>query len=104
MPEARRCPRCGGYEWDSQDRCLGKGCGYEAKPSGSPGWWGGKDWQPHEARPPREAQTPHLTDPPELHTCPACVQVALYWDGAMKLYKCLNNRCGHWFAREEIGG
>lgn len=101
MPAGPRCPRCGGYEWDSEDRCLGMGCGHHMKPAGAPVWWGGQNWQPHQEPPPRPIGP---VAPPPLYTCPSCKQVSLFWDPGMSLYNCLNLSCRRWFAREEIGG
>lgn len=38
-----RCPKCGGYSFDSDDRCLN--CGYTPPAPKPPAWWGSKQWQ-----------------------------------------------------------
>ena len=38
----QRCPKCGGYSYDSNDNCIN--CGYTIPTAKPPAWWGSKDF------------------------------------------------------------
>jgi len=86
-----RCPQCGGYSFDSEDRCLN--CGYkisfDAKP---PPWWGLSGLRKASTT---ERPTKDATDlrPPKLRVCPRCHERSLFYNDKESMYECLNKRC-----------
>lgn len=104
-----RCPKCGGYSFDSDDRCLN--CGYTPPKAKPPACWGGPSWQ----RPPKPPATGKGSDetqspPPEkevgrtpgLERCPACREVSLSWNKQTNLFECLNLKCKRKFTESEL--
>lgn len=86
-----RCPKCGGYSFDSDDRCLN--CGYvissKVKP---PSWWGSRALRKSTTTsvPKNEAAIVH---PPKLSICPNCQELSLFYNERDKMYECLNKKC-----------
>lgn len=87
-----RCPQCGGYSFDSEDRCLN--CGYKisfnAKP---PSWWS----SPGQRKRVSTNETPGKgavdLQPPKLGICPRCHERSLFHNDRDGVYECLNRRC-----------
>lgn len=99
-----RCPKCGGYRFDSDDKCLN--CGYTIPVAKPPAWWASKDFQsPMSSDTPNseggESKDEHspiydnLTSntPPELDICPCCKEKSFFWNENNHLYECLNRNC-----------
>lgn len=99
-----RCPKCGGYSFDSDDKCLN--CRYTIPIAKPPLWWGRKDFQPSmsshvhsveggESKYMHNPTYDKLTSnkPPNLETCPYCNRKSYFWNEYNKLYECLNRKC-----------
>jgi len=96
-----RCPKCGSYGFDCEDRCSN--CGYFIPSQKPPAWWGRKDFQSPEKTPEYgerggEEHHPNGADwsevsKPELHDCPHCRERSLFWNQHTLMYECLNARC-----------
>jgi len=96
-----RCPNCGGYGFDWEDRCTN--CGYSVPSQKPPAWWGRKDFQCPDKTPEHgeKVENEHHRDStdsseasePELHDCPHCRERSLFWNQHTLMYECLNARC-----------
>lgn len=86
-----RCPQCGGYSFDSEDRCLN--CGYkmsfDAKP---PSWWGSPGRRKHSI-PKTNTKADATLQSAKLGVCPRCYQRSLFHNDRDSLYECLNKKC-----------
>lgn len=93
-----RCPKCGVYGFDWEDRCSH--CGYSHPSQRPPAWWGRKDFQRSDKTPEMGQEDEHMktsdsseVSEPELHDCPHCNEHSLFWNQHTLLYECLNIRC-----------
>lgn len=101
-----RCPNCGGYSFDSDDRC--RGCGYSAPKPKAPPWWG----MPSRPRQPEPAnEGPNVPKPPAPGTksepllrCPECGDPSLWWNGQNRLFECLNLKCKRTITEQDMAG
>jgi hypothetical protein len=108
-----RCPKCGGYSFDSEGRCLGPKCGHVISTGKPPSWWGGKDFSVHRRSPKdrgkgnKEGHPNHDrgdVSPPELKDCPYCKHKSLFWNKYILTYECLDLSCKRFVAGQEING
>ena len=106
-----RCPKCGGYGFDWEDKCLN--CGYELPRQKPPSWWEQKNFQEPGKTPFSEdscADEHHDSDErpldktPQLLTCPYCNRESLYWVQPLAMYECLNHDCRRFVSQHEIKG
>jgi hypothetical protein len=97
-----RCPKCDGYTFDSDHRCLN--CGYiepvslrddDQHKQIDPG---GMDSREQET-----TSTNHSDPDPQagLLVCPQCHQSALFWNRHAQIYKCVNPNCKKVFTVDE---
>lgn len=86
-----RCPECGGYSFDSDDRCLNCGHTISFKPKPPP-WWGTKDWFKPTRELPSEKETSNLPST-KVIICPRCNERSLFYNKKDGLYECLNKKC-----------
>jgi len=86
-----RCPKCGGYSFDSEDRCLN--CGHvissDAKP---PPWWGAQASLKSSMTSASKEETANAYSA-RLTICPKCRERSLFYNEKEKVYECLNRRC-----------
>jgi hypothetical protein len=104
-----RCPKCGDYVFEGEDRCVN--CGSSVPSQKDSAWWGGKDFQGPDKAPDhdRNGQEEHHdgeversgVSPPELHSCPYCQTLSLFWNKHTVMYECLNPDCGRRIAAAE---
>jgi hypothetical protein len=95
-----RCPRCGGYSWDSNDYCLG--CGYHAVDTEAPSWWGSQDWKNPLKSPKKNEESLSSIPTPSLEICPHCHRKSLFYIEKYMLYECLNLECKAIITHDEI--
>ena len=88
-----RCPKCGGYRFNSDDICLD--CGYSIPITKPPAWWGAKDFQSPASSNiinGKDDESSSNTSP-ILEICPRCNKKSFFWNEHSQLYECLNLEC-----------
>jgi hypothetical protein len=90
-----RCPMCGGYSFDSDERCLTPNCGYivriDMRP---PSWWDSKDWaKPPKSQPMVRRGQQINKYQPKLNVCPHCNKQSRFYNDQDGTYECLNLNC-----------
>ena len=85
-----RCPQCGGYEFDRDEKCLH--CGYS--PSATPKFSLGKVdiWKLAEGLKAKE-ETKRRNSIPKLSSCPHCKERSLFYNLLDDRFECLNHKC-----------
>jgi hypothetical protein len=97
-----RCPKCDGYAFDSDHRCLN--CGHiEPVPGNDNNQPERVDAGETGAMNKRTASTNQSDPDPQagLLVCPQCRQSALFWNRHAQIYKCVNPNCKKVFTVDE---
>jgi len=103
-----RCPKCGGYRFDSDGRCLtehnGKRCGYAMPSASSPNI--PLRWIAREPPPRDEPALPSSSNKaqPKMHICPKCGKRSIAWNRHYHIYECFNGQCKWTFTTNEFKG
>lgn len=97
-----RCPKCGGYIYDSEHRCLN--CGHiESPPSKDDAQSTRVDSGKIDTGDTKPASVNESDPYPQagLLICPQCRQKALFWNRHTQTYKCVNPNCKQGFTIDE---
>jgi hypothetical protein len=100
--DLERCPKCGGYAYDSDGRCMN--CGHiEPFPRSNDDRYKRVDSGEIDVGDKKTTSTNQSDPDPQagLLVCPQCRQSALFWNRHAQIYKCVNPNCKQVFTADE---